>query len=401
MLNKLRIGPKLLLAPGIVLVLLLILAAGAYLGMARQNQSLDNIMQERAVRLKAVSDLVAGTSRAHTEAYQLLTWLNAGFTFIRTDELVRATHARHASLERQFARLERITQTDPAERRFVVEAQAAYGQYVKAVADALDIAIDDHAIAANAMSKAGRAFDVVAQRLEQLSLLEQALGERDYRAAEADFLTLSLWMPALVAAAVGLALLVTIAVRKALLTEVRAIGAAAVDLAEGNLAVKNRKYGGDEIAATARALDTSVRNLNTTLKTILALAQALDAAAHQVARSSAEVRARAERQAASLQQASGMVRALGADDSTNGYGDACAAIVEVDRVTQQSLARVRQAALDAGNLQHQAGLLSAAVARFKLEADDDAAGGAAADGVAVPVAGVPRVVRLRLASVRN
>lgn len=166
MLNKLRIGPKLLLAPGIVLVLLLILAAGAYLGMARQNQSLDNIMQERAVRLKAVGDLVAGTYRAHTEAYQLLTWLNAGFTFNRTDHLVRATHARHASLERQFARLERITQTDPAERRFVVEAQAAYRHYVKAVADALDIAIDDHAIAANAMSKAGRAFDVVGQRLE-------------------------------------------------------------------------------------------------------------------------------------------------------------------------------------------------------------------------------------------
>ena len=398
MLSKLRIGPKLLLAPGIVLVLLLILAAGAYLGMVRQNQSLDTIMQERAVRLKAVGDLVAGTSRAHTEAYQLLAWLNAGFN--RTDGLVRATHARHAALERQFARLERITQTDPAERRFVVEAQAAYGQYVKAVADALDIAIDDHAIAANAMSKAGRAFDVVAQRLEQLSLLEQALGERDYRAAEADFMTLSLWMPALVVAAVGLALLVTIAVRKALLTEVRAIGVAAVDLAEGNLAVKNREYGGDEIAATARALDTSVRNLNTTLKTILASAQALDAAARQVARSSAEVRARAERQAASLQQASGMVRALGADDSTNGYGDACAAIVEVDRVTQQSLARVRQAALDAGNLQHQAGLLSAAVARFKLEADSES-GCFAADGVAAPLAGGPRVVRLRLASVRN
>ena len=401
MLSKLRIGPKLLLAPGIVLVLLLILAAGAYLGMARQNQSLDKIMQERAVRLKAASDLVAGTNRAHTEAYQLLTWLNAGFTFKRTDQLVRAIHARHASLERQFARLERITHTDPAERRFVVEAQAAYGQYVKAVADALDIAIDDHAIAANAMSKAGRAFDVVAQRLDQLSLLEQALGERDYRAAEADFLTLSLWMPALVVVAVGLALLVTIAVRNALLREVRAIGAAAVDLAEGNLAVKNREYGSDEIAATARALDTSVRNLNTTLKTILASAQALDASARQAARSSAEVRARTERHAAALQQASGMVRALGTDDNSSDYGDACAAIVEVDRVTQQSLARVRQAALDAANLQHQAGLLSAAVARFKLEADDEAGGDTATDGIVAPMTGAPRVARLRLASVRS
>ena len=37
MLNKLRIGQKLLLAPGLVLVLLTLLSAAAYYGMVRQN----------------------------------------------------------------------------------------------------------------------------------------------------------------------------------------------------------------------------------------------------------------------------------------------------------------------------------------------------------------------------
>ena len=51
MLSKLRIGPKLLLAPGVVLILLICLSAGAYLGMVRQNASLENMVQQRAVRL--------------------------------------------------------------------------------------------------------------------------------------------------------------------------------------------------------------------------------------------------------------------------------------------------------------------------------------------------------------
>jgi methyl-accepting chemotaxis protein len=312
MLSKLRIGPKLLLAPGVVLILLLILAAGAYLGMVRQNQSLDNMMHERAVRLKAAADLVAGANGAHTEAYQLLTWLNAGFAPARTDALVRAIHAHHAALDRQFAQLERLTQADPAERRFVVQSQAAHAQYVKAVADVIEIAIDDHAIAANAMSKAERAFDVVAQRLAELSRLEQALSASDYRDAESDFTMLSVWMPVMVALSIALSLLVTMAVRNALLREVREIGAAALDLAEGNLTVKNRVYGKDEIAETSRALDTSIRNLNTTLKTIMTSAQTVDHASRKVARGNAELTRRTERQAESLQQATGAMRDLGA-----------------------------------------------------------------------------------------
>ncbi|MET0264353.1 MAG: methyl-accepting chemotaxis protein [Duganella sp.] len=308
MLSKLRIGPKLLLAPGVVLILLVLVAAGAYFGMVRQNQSLDNMMQQRAVRLKAAADLVAGANRAHTEAYQLLTWSTAGFPPVRTGPLIRSIHARHAALERQFADLERMTAADLAERRFVQQSQAAFVQYVKAVTDVIEIAIDDHSIAANAMSKAEKAFELAAQRLEQLARLEQALSESDYRGAESDFASLSIWMPAMVALSILLSLLVTMLVRKALLQEVAEISAAAFDLAEGNLTVKNRVYGKDEIAETSRALDTSIRNLNTTLKTIVASAQAMDAASCKVAQGNAELTARTERQAASIEQASGVLR---------------------------------------------------------------------------------------------
>lgn len=231
MLSKLRLGPKLLLAPGVLLVLLLVLSAGAYLGLLRQNQSLDNIVQQRAVRLKATADLVASAHKAHTGIYQLLTWINGSFSAPRVDALVRELHRRHAALDRQFAQLEMSTQSDPAERRFVSQSQAAHAVYVKAIQEVIELALADQSLAANAMAKAERAFDVVAQRLEELSRLEHSLSERAYADAEADFRLLSTWMPLLVLASVALSLLLTMAVRNAMLHEVREIGAAAVDLA--------------------------------------------------------------------------------------------------------------------------------------------------------------------------
>ena len=310
MLSKLRIGPKLLLAPGMVLILLIVLSTGAYFAMVRQNASLENMVQQRATRLKATADLAAGANRAHTEIYQLLTWINASFSPPRIDALVRGIHAHHAGLDRQFAQLEMVTQSSPAERRFVVQSQAAHAQYVRAVADVIELGMADHSMAANAMFKAERAFDVVSQRLEELSKLEQSLSEKAYEEAASEFNSVQVWMPILVAISIIVSLLLTMAVRNALLKEVREIGAAAIDLAEGNLTVRNRTYGRDEISETSRALDTSIRNLNTTLKTILASAESIDSASRSAAQGSADLTQRAEKQASSMGETSGAMREL-------------------------------------------------------------------------------------------
>jgi methyl-accepting chemotaxis protein len=45
MLNRLRIGPKLLLAPALVLLLLILSSSGAWYGMVRQNASLENMVR--------------------------------------------------------------------------------------------------------------------------------------------------------------------------------------------------------------------------------------------------------------------------------------------------------------------------------------------------------------------
>src|SRR3954466_7160248 len=108
MLKKLRIGPKLLLAPGLVLVLLLMLSGAAYYGMVRQNASLENMVQVRAARLQDVADAAADAKYVHANAYQLLAWINGSFAKNRLDALIADIGRRHATLKTQLGDLSKV-----------------------------------------------------------------------------------------------------------------------------------------------------------------------------------------------------------------------------------------------------------------------------------------------------
>jgi methyl-accepting chemotaxis protein len=306
MLSRLRIGPKLLLAPGVVLVLLVLLSCGAYYAMVRQNQSLDTIVQQRAVHMRAASDLVASAQKAHAQAYQVLTWISGSFPRTRVEPLVRDVQMQHAAIERGFASLARLTGDSPGERRYVEQAQGAWGVYVAAVGDVIEIAQLDQSISANAMSKAERAFGVVAQRLTELARREQDLSEQASSGAADDFKTIATLMPLVIALSIAASLAITMAVRRSLLGEIGAIEAAVHGLASGDLTIKTRVYGHDEIAETSRALDASIRNLNGTLRTILESARSIGSASREIALGRAGMPPRAGVRASLEQTASSM-----------------------------------------------------------------------------------------------
>ena len=322
MLGRLRIGPKLLLAPGLVLVLLMVSSLGSWYAMVRQNQSLDTIVQVRAARIKSATDLVADAQRAHAHMYQLLTWIGASFSAARIDALVAEIHTRHGAISGSFAAMSRNAAPGSAEQRFLQQAEVAHDDYVRAIDEVIELAQVDGAIGANAMVKAERAFAMVALRLAELSHLEQHLSQAAWRRAADDFSTISTVMPVLVALSVVLSLAVSMAVRRSLLREVGEIGQAAQDLASGNLTVAARDYGSDEIADTSRALDSSIRSLNVTLRDILASARSV--------------------------------------------GDLAGVLPVID-VTEHKSAQVEQAAAAAGNLQAQAASLARAVAGLRLD----------------------------------
>ena len=282
MLARLRIGPKLLLAPGVVLVLLVLLCCASYTTMVRQNESLDSVVQRQAAHLRVAGELSAAARGAHARAYQLLTWMSGSFPRARLDPLALELQAQQGAVERGLARLARQAADSPHEQRCVVEARAAWAQYVPAVRDVIEIARNDPSIGANAMIRAERAFGIVAQRLAALALREQALSERASAQAAEDMRVVAVLMPLAIALSICVALAITTAVRRALLADIGAIGAAASGLASGDLTIRAGVDGADEIAQTARALDAGILGLNGQLRSVLDSARTIGAASREI-----------------------------------------------------------------------------------------------------------------------
>ena len=308
MLNKLRIGPKLLLAPGLVLVLLMLLSAAAYYGMVRQNASLENMVQVRAARLKATADVSGDAKHAHANIYQLLAWINGSFAKNRLDALTADIGKKHAAIKGQLGALAAVSGS--AERALVEASAKSLEAYRKSVAETIELAQVDQSIATNSMQKAEKEFGILNGHLAQLAAREKALSEAAYAAAKGEFHTFGVSLAALVVLSIALSLLVTMLVRRAMLKDIRAISDVVLELSQGRLSAGVGSRGRDEIADTSRALDQTIANLNQTLRTVLTSVQSIDTASQEIATGNLDLSSRTEMQAGSLEETASAMESL-------------------------------------------------------------------------------------------
>jgi methyl-accepting chemotaxis protein len=344
MLNKLRIGPKLLLAPGLVLVLLIVTAGAASIGMVRQNASLENLVQVRAARLKTTADVAGEARYAHAHIYQLLAWVNGSFAQSRLDELGLQIKTRHAGIEDELRRLAAAA-TQGDERRYVEQSLRALAEYRKAVLETMDMAAMDQSIATNAMAKAEKQFLILNDQLAQLSNLEKRLSEQAHARATADFRALATAMAIIVLLSIVLSLGVTMAVRRAMLRDIRGIGDVVLALAAGRLGAGRRVEGRDEIADTARLLDRSMGNLTQTITSILGAVRSIDMAAHEIANGNQDLSNRTEMQASSLEQTASAMDSLtqAVQQTAANAQQACTLAAGASEMAQRGGAAVQQA----------------------------------------------------------
>jgi methyl-accepting chemotaxis protein len=308
MLKKLRIGPKLLLAPGLVLVLLLMLSGAAWYGMVRQNASLENMVQVRAARLQGVADAAGDAKYVHANAYQLLAWINGSFAKARLDALIADINRRHAALKAQLGELARVA--SPAERKPVEASLAALASYARAIQETIEMAQVDQSIATNSMQKAEQDFGILNQQLAQLAALEKSLSEQAYAAAREEFHSLGSTMAFLVLLSILVSLAITMRVRRAMLADIGAISTVVDELAAGRLSASARSDGRDEIAGVSRSLDRTIATLNQTLRSVLDSVRSIDTASQEIASGNLDLSTRTELQAGSLQQTASAMETL-------------------------------------------------------------------------------------------
>ena len=343
MLDKLRIGPKLLLAPTMVLLLLILSSASAWYGMVRQNTSMENMVQVRMAHLKAALDVAGDARYAHGNMYQLLSWTNGSFARARLDALEQQIKQRHGDIAKQLSTL-RATSTG-AELSMIDGATSALAAYRKAVLETLEMAQMDLSIAANSMIKADSQFGQLNTQLGKLAALETALSTQAHAAAVEQFHSLGWTLLVTVLLSIAVSVLATFLVRRAMLTEIRGIAEAVQQLAAGQLTPGKPKQGSDEIAATSRVLDQSIAKLNQTLRTIQSAVQSIDTASHEIAVGNMDLSARTEMQASSLEQTSSAMETLteAVNDNAGNARRACELAAQASSLAVQGGVAMQQA----------------------------------------------------------
>jgi methyl-accepting chemotaxis protein len=308
MLKKLRIGPKLLLAPALVLMLLLLLSGAAYYGMVRQNASLENMVQVRAARLQAAADIAGDAKYAHANIYQLLASMAGNFAQDRIKAMITDIGKKHEAIQTRLTDLSKTV--EPAERKLIEASIGSLASYHKSVNECIDLAQLDQSTAIGAMQTAEKRFLLLNAELAKLAALERDLSGQAYAAAKSEFRSLGVTMAVLVLLSIVLSLVVTMLVRRAMLKDIHDISTVVGELAEGRLTSVAANNGRDEIAEASRALDHTIGTLNATLRSIMGSVRSIDTASQEIASGNLDLSARTEMQASSLEETASAVETL-------------------------------------------------------------------------------------------
>ncbi len=222
MLNKLRIGPKLLLAPGLVLVLLTLLSGGRLL----RHGAPERLARTHGAGARRAP---AGGGRrrrrrasfAHANIYQLLAWINGSFAQNRLDAPDRR-HRPQARGHRRPAWASWRKWPSRPNARWSTASQAALARLPQGRGrndrDGAGGPVDRHQLDAEGREGVRRARR---RSWPQLAALEKSLSEEAYAAARAEFRTLGVTMAGLVLLSIALSLPVTMLVRRAMLADIR------------------------------------------------------------------------------------------------------------------------------------------------------------------------------------
>ncbi len=205
-LSRLSIGAKLLLAPGVTVLLLVILAITAALGLHRQQAALTSIYQVRFANLRGVGETAQATAEAHAGMYRLLSQISADFPEDQIKASGAALQARIDDIGARLGKMAAGADIGADERQGFAAAQKLLGDYRKVIGDAVDVASVQASMATAYMSKAESKFDELGKAFSSLRGLEQRLSDEAYGGASTLGVVMALILVGVLAASIGLSL---------------------------------------------------------------------------------------------------------------------------------------------------------------------------------------------------
>jgi methyl-accepting chemotaxis protein len=314
--DNLSLRNKLLLAPAVCLVLLVLSAAGAMWGFAKQRAALDSIHAQRLPSYTFVAELESGIRDLNGLINRSIGYSSMGFNAKEIDAIDQALEATSKRLSKALAdRAEAVTSDD--EREVVKALAAGFAKYDQAIKDTLDMKSTGAAMAATFLTTAQGEYDRLLKQISEVTATRLAAIDADVASARASAATAqtTIAVAALIALGAGIGLSLLLA--SGMLQRMHAASAAVARLADGDLTQPVQAQGRDEVGRLVRDVESVRQRLAQAIHAVQQASDSVKVAAGEIASGNADLSARTETQASSLQQTASSMEQLTATVKTN------------------------------------------------------------------------------------
>ncbi|WP_281068669.1 methyl-accepting chemotaxis protein [Ramlibacter agri] len=313
----LRIWHKIVAAPGIAILFLVVLGAVSYGVIARQHASLDDMYKHRFASYRVAADAAQAISEVHSNVYRLFTWISN----LKEDQVTRITNEQKARIDAVTAKVAQFgTQAGGAEERQLAEAvRQVLGKYKRDFAAAIDLSTVDVNTGMATMQTADAEFQAMLKDLQSLVRIEEQRAQESYDSAQAAFDRVLLAFVAVLALSLLVSGAVTLFMSRAIVRPLRNAVSAARQVARGDLASDLQVSGRDETAELLQAMAEMKQDLRSLVGDVAAGAHAVADTSVQIAQGNLDLSQRTEEQATTLEETASSMEELTATVTQNAH----------------------------------------------------------------------------------
>ena len=320
---------KILVAPAVATLFLLVLGGLSYGVLQQQNSALEELAGSRFAGYQVAADAAQDLSEVHSNVYRLITWI----ANLKEDKIKQVTDQQKAKIDQVASTITQFAGKNGAtdgERKLIALASTELVKYRKAIDTAIDLSTVDVSTGAMAMQSADSQFQGMLKHFEELVQLEKKLAQESYERSASAFRTAVGLLITITLLALAISGVIALYMSGVIVRPLRRAIAAADQIASGDLSGDIVSRSTDETGQLLNALSAMTQSLRTLVGEVANGAHTVHDTSAQIAQGNLDLSQRTEEQASTLEETASSLEELTSTVTQNAQSAKQASQLAVD-----------------------------------------------------------------------
>jgi methyl-accepting chemotaxis protein len=307
--NQMKVWQKILVAPAVAVVFLMLLGAVSYGVMKQQNLALEELGKNRFSGYQIAADSAQDISEVHSNVYRLLTWM-ANLSEDKVKKTRTEEMAKIDDVIKQVKLFAALPQLTDEERKLTGAVLPKLADYRRNVDSAIDISTVEVGMGMMAMQAADAHFQALLKEFTALVQLEKKLAQESYEASTVAANTAIVKVLGILLLAIALSVGIALVMSKVIVRPLKSAIDTADRIAGGDLGQDVEVVGTDETGQLLRALSEMTQKLRTLVGEVASGANMVSDTSAQIAQGNLDLSQRTEEQASTLEETASSMEEL-------------------------------------------------------------------------------------------